>query len=89
MLVLLKVIIFFSVGVQVFSTLQLWRYERRKRIFQLPSPYMLPDGTIGTKMSYYVREGPGNKQKRIFWFCCTMLSGAVVILGMTTYQYLA
>lgn len=88
MLIFLKVLIFIFVPLQVFSTCQLFRYEKRKRVFRLPAPCMLPGGLMGTKMAWYVREEPGNKQKRIFWFCCTALAGSVVILCITTYQYL-
>jgi hypothetical protein len=89
MLIFLKVLMFIFVPIQVFSTIQLYRYEKRKRIFRIPAPCMLSDGSLGTKLTFYMQEGPGNKQRRIRWFCSTMLSGAAVILCMTLYQYLS
>jgi hypothetical protein len=88
MLIFLKVLAFACAGVQLFSTLQLYRYEKRKRVFRLPAPCVLPNGLMGTKLSYFVQEGPGNRQKRIFWFCCASLTGASVILCICIYQYL-
>lgn len=89
MLIFLKVLVCIAVPIQLFSTCMLFRYEKRKQIFRLPTTYMLPNGLMDTKMAYFVREGPGNKEKRIFWFCCTALAGAVVIVCICSYQVLA